>query len=229
MSAVIMGWARAPGPGYEAYMEIFNFGWVPAWMRSFLGSWVFFLCAFSSAILLFTVVFVEPRDDLSSVETVNRRYWVFTSLAVSVSGIIFWFIKGPDPRFSWVFFVIASVTIFVSAISRGQYVLPDVRLRLRVISVSRLYLVSLLFVLMGWALMVVSRQFPEPPENAVVIMKAANGWEAMKPAKNDSDDQCWTHFPCSPHSILDIVVEKAGARTVFTPRHVTIRTPDTIP
>jgi hypothetical protein len=113
-AAWITGWARHPGPEALEYADLFNVAWIPAWFERIRSSdWgvgnaeIFAVVVaagfvFISFFLLMSFFFVARRDRSS--DRGEARYLIWASFVCAAAGIVLWFLKGPDPRFSWAFF-----------------------------------------------------------------------------------------------------------------------------
>jgi hypothetical protein len=104
-AAAVTGWARSPTSDYLAAATGWN--WIRSWPEAMLAKRAFIapLCA-TLAILLFvigcSVVWARIANAHRGIEV--RRFLEETAclygLAVSVAGIVFWFLLAPDPRFA---------------------------------------------------------------------------------------------------------------------------------
>ena len=206
MSSTITGWARAPGPGWTAYMELWSFGWIANWTSRFVASVEFQTTALCFGLLLGSHLFLRKRTERLVAREAIVACLLVTAVVVG-AGLLLWFMKAPDPRFAWAFFAIPCVVFIYSAISRASFNIPTLRFR----GLGRLGYSLVLGVFLAGILAVEGskRVIPSPGH---VDHFSGNRWKIAKPAVGD---QCWGLFPCAPYPIENVVVSQKNGRLVF--------------
>jgi hypothetical protein len=85
----IIGWARAPGPGFRNAVE--GFAWFPSWLsRNIIDLMIWAVLLLISAIA-FLISLKQSRLGF-------RKYFI-SPLVVALIGIVFWFVSAPAIRF----------------------------------------------------------------------------------------------------------------------------------
>ena len=207
-SRVVMTWARQPWTGSK-YIELFNLGWVGDWSKRFIRSKLFLISAAGIVFWLLTALFIKRRVIDQAYRVKYFHFWALCTFSTAFGGILLWFVKAPDPRFSWGFFVIFSAALILLSLISRNCSLPTVRIPvLTPLQVLLIYVLPiagafLLVITLGWKPLI-------PPEPQAEIVVSRNGWKAFRPT--DTYRKCWALFPCSPNNIDDLDVRKVGDR-----------------
>ncbi|MEO7863290.1 MAG: hypothetical protein ABIU05_23205 [Nitrospirales bacterium] len=210
-SRVVLTWARYPGTG-EKYKELLNLDWLGDWSKKFVRSNVFLISAAGIVFCLLTTLFIKRRENDQSYAIMHFHFWALCTFSTAFGGILLWFVKAPDPRFAWGFFVIFSAAlILLSLLSQNRW-LPAVRipvltpLQVLLVYVLPVAAAFLLVITLGWKPLI-----PLEPQAEIVVSK--NGWKAFRPS--NTKGKCWALFPCSPYDIDHLDVRKVGDRWRF--------------
>lgn len=108
------------GPGLvlglpPALTETFTWAWLGEWARQFPQTYYFRMTAVATALGALAFWFFRRR----ALPPGGARF-VGVSLLASGLTFLYWLLLGPDPRFSWSFFVVASVTLLYFGFGRSD-------------------------------------------------------------------------------------------------------------
>jgi hypothetical protein len=211
MAAVITGWAREPGPEALNYADLLNTAWIPEWVlrkKFFVGAAV--AAGFVFLSFFFVALFVARRD--RSYDCGNARQLVCASIVCAAIGLILWFLKMPEPRFSWVFFAILGAALVFQGVRMCDRAPPKigfmpVRAKRCIIWSAVFAVATTLEGALHSHLAVLTTPIPVSR-----ILTVSGGAHIYMPT---SGDQCWDLFPCTPYDFGDKTIEIWHGRYFF--------------
>ena len=190
----IRSWARQPFLHPDVVLA--DWKWLSPWFQSLLNSQDFGIWAITilAASATFSVLWIL-------VQMLRKRPLESTLLlGTALSGIVFWFLQAPDPRFGFGFFVACTAGICIEATSRQRDRLDP---WLRSSSIR-----AILGVLLVWGLATqirfreglhrVTEDWPRIEKTQAEERKTEKGLKVWTPSKGS--EQCWDHpIPCTPY------------------------------
>jgi hypothetical protein len=210
-AALITGWAREPGPEALKYADLLNTAWIPGWFlrkKFFVGAAAAAGFAFLS--FFFIAVFVGHRD--RSYGHGDARQLVCASIVCAAIGLVLWFLRMPEPRFSWAFFAILGAVLVFQSVRMCACALP--KIGFRPITAKRCIIWSAVFVVaitlegaLHSHLAVLTAPLPVSR-----ILTVSGGAHIYMPI---SGDQCWDLFPCTPYDFGDKTISTWNGHYFF--------------
>jgi len=121
----ILSWARFYWSPNPLLIQFWDMSWLSGWSTNILLSKIFFI-----SIIVGSLVFNSRSNIYNYFKQRDTVVWAVLSLITSGLGLLIWFFGGPDPRFSWSFFVMLWATgITLVVASKTARPAPDRALR----------------------------------------------------------------------------------------------------
>jgi hypothetical protein len=211
MAALITGWARHPGPEALNYADLLNAAWIPEWLvrrKLFVGTAAAAGFVFLS---LFFVAFFVARRDCSHDRGVARKL-VFASIFCAVIGLVLWFLRMPDPRFSWVFFAILGAALVFQVVRMCDC--APLKIDLMPVTANKCIIWSGVFAVATTLEGALHRHLAPltAPIPVSRILTVSGGAHIYMPILGD---QCWGLFPCTPYDFGDKTIGTWNGRYIF--------------
>ena len=211
ISSDVTSWARQPGPGYDAFRELWNTEWIRPWLLRNMESDPVVIARNSILIGVLVASVQYWRSRKSGQAAVAPLAGGWGTVLVVFAGLLFWFVKAPDPRFSWAFFAIISIAMVHWAFSNARFPVPQLRYPPLTKHLSyRAFALLTVAVFLSTFLLPWSRL--QPPDTKVEAVATKNGWPLLRPAEGEN---CWAQFPCSYIPVDRLEAHPRNGRMTF--------------
>jgi hypothetical protein len=210
-SKYILSWAR--GGLHASPKEVLgNWNWLGPWFIRLIKSGDKIILAIIIIGLLLLIAAIIRKNFLN-----NNKYYsaFFVPLAVSFSGVAFWFFTAPEPRYGYGFLFAFALLIFSYGFYAFKLPKHEEISKLAVIFLIVLFFLVEIVPLNVGINKIFTNTWPKLPEIEVIVKTTKEGVKINTPIKGD---QCWNmELPAAPNfnPDLKIILSRDGKYKMF--------------